>query len=242
MSRVTRGTPLSTPFPIWLNSSTLAIMIQINNLAPLALRIHAVVFQVPRHREDPLFHEHLNQVCRSMRSRYEGKPPSEIPCLAPAREMYRAAGVDPTRYRPSSEALLRRVLQGKELYRLSPLVDTGNLFSLEHSISIGLYDSRFLEGTIALRMGEKGEFFPGIRKSEIHVQGKICLVDEVGPFGSPSSDSWRTRIREDSRDILVILYAPRSWTREMLEEKAAILCSEFQHWCAAEECRQFAVD
>lgn len=182
------------------------------------------------HEEDPGFRDHLETVCADFARRYEGMPPSEIEQLAPARELYRSVGMDPTRHRPSSEALLRRAIQGKGLYRLDPIVDTGNLFSMSAGLPLGLYDASRIRGDVVLRLGEEGEGFEGIRKGRVNVSGRLCLSDGEGAFGSPTSDSDRCRIRQETADILYLLYAPASLDSAWLREQGEALADSFLRW------------
>jgi DNA/RNA-binding domain of Phe-tRNA-synthetase-like protein len=126
------------------------------------------------------------------------------------RAMFRAWGVDPSKYRPSSEALLRRVVQGKGLYRVSNVVDIGNLGSIETGWPYGLYDRTGLGTDIAFRHGADGEMYEGIGKRMWHLAGRPVLADASGPFGSPISDSTRTMIQDSTHEILAIVYAPNS--------------------------------
>src|SRR5262245_33856921 len=122
---------------------------------------------------------------------HAGLAPSEIPGLAPARELYRAFGVDPTRTRPSSEALLRRILQGKPFPEISGPVDLCNLCAVRFLLPIGLYDAARLEGEVTLRRGAPGDGYEGIRKDRVNLEGRPALYDAAGPFGNPTSDSAR---------------------------------------------------
>jgi len=130
-----------------------------------------------------------------------------IPEIAATRRAYKALGKDPSRYRGSAEALLRRIAQGKGLYRVSTIVDANNLVSLETYHSIGLYDVRFLSGPVAFRPGRAGETYAGIAKGEINLEGLPVFADDEGPFGNPSSDSARTRVREDTTEVLMAIVA-----------------------------------
>ncbi len=192
-----------------------------------------ILLEDVHHREDPGFREAVAAACDEIQGRWSGSLPSEIPALAPARELYRAVGMEPTRHRPSSEALMRRVLQGKGLYRLDPVVDTGNLFSLTRSLPLGLYDRDRIVGDVALRLGEEGESFAGIRKGPVNVGGRLCLADDEGAFGSPTSDSHRCRIREDSCRVLTLLYAPLTFESERLRREAGELAASFVRWNGA---------
>lgn len=125
------------------------------------------------------------------------------------RTMYKRVGLDPTKTRPSNEALLRRVRKGKPLPRVNSLVDVINWCSLEFQLPYGLYDRRHIAGEITMRLGRAGEEYCGIRKDTVHVSGRIALVDDRGPFGNPTSDSARTMVTTATRDALIVVYAPR---------------------------------
>ncbi len=124
------------------------------------------------------------------------------------RTMYKRVGLDPTRRRPSSEALLRRVRKGDPLPRINSMVDVCNWCSLEFQLPYGLYDAARIEGDVVLRLGREGESYPGIRKDEVHVGGRITLADARGPFGNPTSDSARTMVTTDTTRALVVVFAP----------------------------------
>ena len=122
--------------------------------------------------------------------------------------MYKRCGIDPTRTRPSSEALLRRVRKGDPLPRVNGLVDIINWCSAETQISFGLYDLDKVEPPVTLRLGDSGEGYDGIRKDRVNVDGRLTLADARGPFGNPTSDSARTMSTPETRDVLVLLYVP----------------------------------
>jgi len=128
---------------------------------------------------------------------------------AATRAMYRRFGIDPTKTRPSSEALLRRVRKGDRLPRINTLVDVCNWCSAEFQLPYGLYDRDRLDGAIELRRGRAGEAYPGIRKDVVHVEERPVLVDRQGPFGNPTSDSARTMVTTATTSVLVAVYAPR---------------------------------
>jgi DNA/RNA-binding domain of Phe-tRNA-synthetase-like protein len=133
------------------------------------------------------------------------QPPAEAGAV---RAMYKRVGLDPTKTRPSSEALLRRVRKGDSLPRINSLVDVCNWCSLEFQLPYGLYDATRIEGDIELRLGREGESYPGIRKDEVHVGGRLTLADGRGPFGNPTSDSARTMVTTDTVSAMVVVFAP----------------------------------
>ena len=132
-------------------------------------------------------------------------PPAETTAV---RSMYKRVGLDPTRTRPSSEALLRRVRRGDTLPRINSLVDVCNWCSLEFQLPYGLYDADRIEGDVELRLGRAGECYAGIRKDEVHVGGRITLADGRGAFGNPTSDSARTMVTTGTTRVLVVIFAP----------------------------------
>jgi len=127
---------------------------------------------------------------------------------AAVRTMYKRLGIDPTKTRPSSEALLRRVRRGDELPRINSLVDVINWCSLETQLSFGLYDASKVVGAVTMRRGGEGESYAGIRKDEVHVAGRLVLADDLGAFGNPTSDSARTAVTETTTAALIVIFIP----------------------------------
>jgi len=124
------------------------------------------------------------------------------------RTMYKRVGLDPTKRRPSSEALLRRVRKGDPLPRINSMVDVCNWCSLEFQLPYGLYDAARIDGDVVLRLGREGESYAGIRKDDVHVGGRITLADGLGPFGNPTSDSARTMVTPATTSALLVVFAP----------------------------------
>ena len=153
-----------------------------------------------------------NQLSENYRSRWAGCKPSDIEPLAEARRLYHAVGIQPTRHRPSSEALLRRVLKGQDLYAINNIVDACNLASLSFLLPIGLYDLSNVVGSVVLRLGHEGEEYPGIRKGPVHLNGRLGLFDDEGPFGSPTSDSARTSVGDQTQNLLAVVMATAEYS------------------------------
>ena len=152
--------------------------------------------------------EDRDRALTDLRSRWSGRTPGEIPACAASRSLYRTFGIDPTRHRPSSEALLRRVLKDKPFPEVNPVVDWGNLVAVIHQRSLGLYDLDKLQGVCTVRSGEEAEGYEGIRKGRVNLEGKPLLADELGPFGNPTSDSLRTSVGPEVRTVAMIVFAP----------------------------------
>ncbi len=129
----------------------------------------------------------------------------------PARALYRRFGIDPTRVRPSSEALLRRLKRGEALPRVNSLVDVANVMSVQLQVPVGLYDLDKVKGDeLVVRLGAEGESYTGIGKERVNVAGRICVADAEGPCGNPTSDSARTMITTETERAAWIYFLPVS--------------------------------
>lgn len=166
--------------------------------------------------KNDLLWEEIEQLGKAYREEYS-EPSQALEVLQPARELYRKIGIEPTKTRPSSEALLRRAIKGKPLYRVNSIVDAGNLCSLKFLLPIGLYDHSKIEGSIVLRQGKKDEEYQGIGKEMIHVGGRYTLADNKGAFGNPSSDSLRTSVDLSTTNLLFVIFTPFDYPDDKLQ-------------------------
>ena len=133
----------------------------------------------------------------------------EVGAIERARELYRRFGTDPTRMRPSSEALLRRLKKGESLPRINSLVDVANAMSVQLQVPVGLYDlGKVKGGELVIRLGADGEKYEGIGKERVNVSGRICVADAEGPCGNPSADSARTMITTATEEAAWIYFLP----------------------------------
>jgi len=161
------------------------------------------------------FETDRDRVIDRLVSHYAGKSPADIPGVAETRALFHRLDIDPTKTRPSSEALLRRVLQGKGLPRVNPLVDVCNLCSLEQQLPLGLYDRDLVKGSVSVRVGRENEGYPGIRKQWVNLTGRLLLTDEDAPFGAPTSDSRRTAVTAATTNLLVVVFSPPERTGDL---------------------------
>jgi len=145
------------------------------------------------------------EVARTIQSAKSG----EVGAVGRARELYRRFGLDPTRVRPSSEALLRRLKKGEALPRINSLVDVANALSVQLQVPVGLYDlDKVIGDQLVIRLGVEGEGYTGIGKEHVNVAGRICVADAEGPCGNPSADSARTMITTDTERAAWIYFLP----------------------------------
>lgn len=154
---------------------------------------------------------------------------------AATRVMYKRCGIDPTKTRPSSEALLRRVRRGDPLPRVNGLVDIINWCSAETQIAFGLYDLGRVQPPVTLRLGGPGEGYDGIRKDRVNVDGRLTLADAQGPFGNPTSDSARTMTTPETTDVLVVLFVPAAMPRGHGERALALTRERLAEYAGGDE-------
>ncbi len=130
----------------------------------------------------------------------------QIPSIEATRRVYRACGKDPSRYRPASEALIRRMLKGKKLYQIDTLVDLINLASIAYGYSIGGFDADKFQGdTLTLGVGKSGEPYEGIGRGLINIEGLPVYRDSKGGVGTPTSDNERTKIGLGTTHLVVLI-------------------------------------
>lgn len=132
---------------------------------------------------------------------------NDIPNIKESRAAYKAFGKDPSRYRVSSEALIRRIGQGKGLYEVNTVVDVNNLISIESGFSAGSYDTSKIEDDLVLRIGREQETYKGIGKEEVNIEHLPVLADCKGAIGSSTSDSKRAMITETAEEVLTLIYS-----------------------------------
>ena len=156
-----------------------------------------------------------------LKAQFKDHPPSLNEIVSDVRRMYRRIGWEPTNYRPSSEAMIRRILKGIGLYNINNLVDLGNVASARFHLPMGLYDFDKIEGDIIIDVGKEGESYQGISKKKIRGTGKMVLRDNLGIFGNPTADSKRTSLTEKSKTVLAIFFTPpevsKSYLRQTLD-------------------------
>ena len=130
---------------------------------------------------------------------------SQLPAIQSSRKAYKACGKDPARYRLSAEALLRRVVSGKGLYQINNVVDQLNLVSIATGFSIGGYDADCIQGPVVFGIGKADEPYSGIGRGELNIENIPVFRDDVGAFGTPTSDSSRTEVTSKTNHFLMVL-------------------------------------
>ncbi len=150
--------------------------------------------------------DEINALAKKYKQTVTTESLKELSGIAATRKVYRACGKDPSRYRPASEALIRRMLQGKNLYQIDTLVDLVNLASIAYGYSIGGFDADKFEGdTLTLGVGKAGEPYEGIGRGMINIEGLPVYRDEKGGVGTPTSDNERTKMTTSTTHLVVLI-------------------------------------
>lgn len=197
----------------------------LKKVAPdLTLGVVSATVQVTKN-SPPLWKE-INRLIKELQSKITLASLYDIPQIKTLRDAYKAIGKDPTRYRGSQEALVRRILQGKGLYQINTVVDINNLISLETLHSVGSYDIDNLKPPVIFRIGKPGESYKGIGKEIVNVADLPVFADEVGPFGSPTSDSERAMITLNTKKVMIIIisFTGQDQLRSQLQRTTNLLC------------------
>jgi DNA/RNA-binding domain of Phe-tRNA-synthetase-like protein len=161
-----------------------------------------------------------------------------IPLIKEARDGYKKLGKDPSRYRLACESLLRRIVKGNKLYKINNLVDAGNILSIESKRSVAVLDYDKIVGDVLVRLGTEDDEYYGIGRGKLNVSNIPVYVDEIGPFGSTTSDTERTAISDDTKTILlfIICFGP-----SLKEEHKSYAISLFEKYANAQNITNISV-
>ena len=178
----------------------------------------------------PLWEE-INALATHYKATLTTETLKQLPGIEATRRVYRACGKDPSRYRPASEALIRRILQGKALYQIDTLVDLINLASIAYGYSIGGFDADKFQGdTLTLGVGRAGEPYEGIGRGTINIEGLPVYRDALGGVGTPTSDHERTKIELRTTHLMVLIngYDGR---QDSVEDNAVFIQELLRKYC-----------
>jgi DNA/RNA-binding domain of Phe-tRNA-synthetase-like protein len=182
---------------------------------------------------DPRLWDELDSEIEIFRQRFVMENVNKLPGICEMRKLYKRLGKDPNRYRPSAEALCRRILKDRNLYRINTLVDVINLVSIRTGFSIGGFDCEKISGNLRLGVGRAGEKYEAIGRGMLNIEGLPVYRDELGGIGTPTSDEERTKIDPDTRKLLMIINSAGGLAG--LEEAAALSVRLLRMYLQAEE-------
>ena len=178
--------------------------------------------------------KNIDEFTRLYREKYTVDSIKDMPAIRATREAYKKCGKDPSRYRPSGEALCRRILRGIPLYQIDTLVDLINLVSIRYGYSIGGFDADKFEGdSLTLGIGKAGEPYEGIGRGELNIEGMPVYRDAIGGVGTPTSDNERTKLGLETTRLLTIINGYSG--KEGLREAADYMVELLKEFASAED-------
>lgn len=200
------------------------------------LRLGVVIFRnLSIGEQNPDLTQAIKGTAEELTKSLEHRQPSSLAPVIRSRRLYHHVGLDPTKHRPSSEKLLRRVLKGHPFPRINDFVDAMNLVSVRLQFPLGLYDWDQLVLPILVRIGSPGEKYQGLSGEMVNLAGKVLLVDGEGPFGNPTQDSQRSLVGRRSVRALVTIFGPADTPKVELEEALQEVVSAGQAYCDGQQ-------
>jgi DNA/RNA-binding domain of Phe-tRNA-synthetase-like protein len=210
-------------------------MLELNMHVPM--QVAAVEVEGVHVTRDRTAFERFQECAAAYRSKYgehESGPLKAVEGLDVARDLFHALGMDPTKTRPASEALLRRALKGQSLFCINTLVDAVNWCSLDFLLPICVYDRDRISAPVIARPGEPDETYQSLTGKEVQLRGRYVLVDATGPFGNPITDSLRTAISEDTTRALAVVFTPTDFDSGNLEALAQTTANRIIEFCGGQ--------
>lgn len=172
---------------------------------------------------------YLSELENEYQNKYNLDMITSIPKLKETRDGYKKLGKDPSHTRPACEALLRRCVKGLGIYRLGDIIDIGNIVSLLTLRSVCVVDCDKLSGNISIRLGKKDEPYEGINRGAINICNLPVYADDLGPFGTPTSDTNRTKITKETKSILIMIICFSDFELEQDEQMMLKLYQKYVH-------------
>ena len=149
--------------------------------------------------------ELFNSLIDEIKNKYQISDVVNIPKLKHSRDGYKALAIDPSRYRLATESLIRRIVKGFDVYRINDIVDLGNILSIKTQRSVCVVDLDKVVGNIFITKGTKDDIYEGINRGLINITNMPVYCDDVSPFGTPTSDTLRTAVDNNTKNILVMI-------------------------------------
>lgn len=178
---------------------------EIRKAAP-ALRAMVIEADVTNRPTDNRLWDILHHLSEHVRENYAMDQVNKRPAIAATRAAYKTCGKDPNRYRPSAEALMRRMVKGMELYRTLSVIDLINVLSVETGHSIGGFDADSIDGDVlTLGIGREDEPYEAIGRGMLNIAGLPVWRDATGGIGTPTSDNERTKLTSGTSRLLMIV-------------------------------------
>lgn len=224
---------------LWIMLSKMEIRISESILNKLPnFDIIALSMDVTYQENNDMVLSLINQYEQKIKEEYSLEDVLNIPLIKEARDSYKKLGKDPSRYRLACESLLRRLVKGNNLYIINNLVDIGNILSIDCKRSVAVLDYDKIEGDVLIRLGRDTDIYEGIGRGLINIENIPLYEDNVGPFGSTTSDTLRTSITKDTKKILLFVVCFGDSNKERDLNKAIEL---YQKYCNASNIQKIEI-
>jgi len=189
------------------------------------LALAVLACNVQNNETSSAFWSEMEVEIEQIRATYSLEEINKRPEIAATRKVYKTLGKDPNRYRPSAEALCRRIVREIPIYKVSMLVDIINLVSIRSGFSIGAFDAEKIQGAIRLDVGTTEDEFEAIGRGMLNVEGLPLYRDEVGGIGTPTSDNERTKITATTTKLLMVIngYSGEKGLQEAIDQSSVLL-------------------
>lgn len=185
----------------------ISISEKIKSIAPQFVGV-AIIADVKNTSFDENLWNEIHTLWNKLSSELTNESIKNNTAIKATRDAYKALGKDANRYRPSAEALLRRITKNQELYKINTLVDLINLISIQTGYSIGGFDYNKIQGnTLILGAGKNGEAFEAIGRGPLNIEGLPIYRDQIGGIGTPTSDEERTKLDLSTTKLLMLINA-----------------------------------
>lgn len=175
-----------------------------NNLNSVNLNVIAYTIDVENNTTS-VVEDLINKTIEKIKNSYKIEDVVNIPKLKQSRDAYKKLGIDPSRYRLATESLIRRIVKDKGLYRINDIVDLGNILSIETLRSVCVVDLDKIDGDVFITKGKQTDIYEGINRGIINITNMPVYQDNIGNFGTPTSDTIRTAVTSKTNKILVMI-------------------------------------
>lgn len=201
---------------------------------------HVLAFTMDvTHKDSKEIASVVHQYEKTIHEEYSLEELLNIPLIKEARDAYKKLGKDPSRYRLAVESLYRRVIKGNELYQINNVVDAGNVLSLETKRSVAVLDCHKIKGDVFIRLGREEDDYEGIGRGKLNVSHIPLYEDDLGPFGSTTSDTKRTMITERTTKILLMIIC---FSKTNLEQNKQFAISLYKTYCNAKNINMIDIE
>lgn len=192
--------------------------------------IIAYTMDVVYEENNPAVEELIKKTEKKISEEYSLEEVLNIPLIKEGRDGYKKLKKDPSRYRLACESLLRRLVKGNELYRINNLVDVGNILSIECKRSVAVLDLEKIQGDVRVRLGKDTDVYEGIGRGIINIENIPLYEDNIGPFGSTTSDTNRTKVTSETKKILLFVVC---FGKDYIDENKKLTIDLYTKYCSA---------